>query len=53
MGAVDIGVGHDDNAMVAQVFQIKGFANAGPHGRNKGPDLIIAQNLIQMSAFSI
>ena len=40
MAAVHIGIGHDNNAAVAQVVEAESFANASGEGRNQGFDLI-------------
>ncbi len=53
VGPVHVGVGHDNDAVVTQVFQAEVIANAGPHGGDEGPDFVIAQHSIQMRPFRV
>ena len=53
MAAVDIGIRHDNNFMVTQLFQIEFIANAGAQRHNQRIELIIAVNLISAGFFDV
>ena len=45
MGAVDIGIGHDDDAFVAQIFRAVFVARAAAHGEREIGDFIVGADL--------
>ena len=45
--AIDIGIRHDDDPVVAQVGRIELLADRGPKRRDERPDLCILEHLIQ------
>ena len=47
MGSVYIGIGHDDDLIVAQLGDIKIIVNSRAEGGNHGPDLRVAVDLVQ------
>jgi hypothetical protein len=54
MGAIDIGIGHDDDAVVTKSMNvILLFPNARAQGRDENSDLFIGQHLIEPSLFHI
>ncbi len=53
MGAVHIGVGHDDDATIAQPLEGKIIAYAGAQSRYQGSHLVVAQKLIQSSPLGV
>ena len=54
MGAVDVGVGHDDDLVVAQLVDVEFLAaDAGAQGRDKGSDLGGTQHLVEAGALDV
>ena len=53
VGAVNVCVGHQNQAVIAQFSGIKFIADSGAHGRNQGFNLIVAQHLVQPRLFRI
>ena len=46
MRAVDVGVGHDDDLVVARLLEVELVADAGAHGADHGEDLVVLQHLV-------
>src|SRR5207245_872343 len=46
VGAVHVGVGHDDDLVVAGVVDVEALAHAGADRRDDGPDLLVALGLV-------
>ena len=46
MGAVHVGVGHDDNALIAQVFDAEALAKPGAESRGEVRQLLVARELL-------
>ena len=53
MGAVHVGIRHNNNLMITQLTNIKIFMNPGSESRNHGFDLRICIDLIQPCLFHI
>ena len=53
MRAIDISIGHDDDPIIAQPFNIKLVADADPHPLDQGDDLGITQHPIQPGPLGI
>jgi hypothetical protein len=53
MGAVDVGVGHDDDAVIAQLVGVEILADAGAERSNQRSDLLARQHLVDPRAFDI
>ena len=54
MGAVNIGIGHDDDFMVAQLLVIHiAFANPNAHGGNQGTHFLIGKHLVKARLFNV
>ena len=51
--AVDVGVGHDDDAVIAKLLQVEAVADAGAQGGDEGADLLVAQHLFQPGPFDV
>ena len=48
MRPVHVGIGHDDDAVIAQLRQVEFFApDAAPQRRNHRPDLVAAEHLVE------
>ena len=46
MSTVDIGIGHDDNLVVAAFIKVEFFADACAESGDHGTDFIVGQNLV-------
>src|SRR5207253_4297822 len=46
VGAVHVGVGHDDDLVVAGVVDLEALAHAGADRRDDGPDLLVGEDLV-------
>ena len=44
--AVDVGVGHDDDLVVARLLEVELVADAGADGADHGEDLVVLQHLV-------
>ena len=44
--AVDVGVGHDDDLVVARLLEVELVADARAHGADHGEDLVVLQHLV-------
>ncbi|MBA7638780.1 hypothetical protein ES703_46436 [subsurface metagenome] len=53
MSAINIGVSHQDNPMIAELGRVKIIIEAGPQGSNDGPDFLMSQHLIRGCLFHI
>ena len=53
MGAVHVGVGHNDYPPIAQSLDIEIVAYARPQSSHQRPNFIVIQNLIQPGPFSV
>ncbi len=54
MGAVDVGVGHDDDLVVAEFFQVKLLAaDAGAEGGDELFDLLGTEDFVEARLFHI
>ena len=47
MGSIDVGIGHDDDLVIAQFRQIEIVADAGPQCGDQGADFDRRQHLIE------
>ena len=48
MGTVHVGVGHDDDVVIAQLGNVEGFALAGAYRRDHRPDFLVAQDALHL-----
>ena len=54
MRAIDVSIGHDDDLVVAQLFDVKFFfANPRTQCRDQGTDLVGGQHLVETGPFNI
>ena len=54
VGAVDVGVGHDDEFAVAQFFDIEiGGADAAGQGLDDGADFLVAEHFVDAGLFDV
>ncbi len=53
VGAVDVGVGHDDDLVVAQLVGVELFADAGAERGDQGADLLARQHLVHAHALDV
>ena len=53
MRAVDVGVGHDDDLVIAQFAQIELVADAGTECGDQRADLLARQHLVDAGAFHV
>ena len=51
--AVDVGVGHDDDLVVAQLAEVEVVADAGAQGGDQRADLLAAQHLVEPGALDV
>ena len=51
--AVDVGVGHDDDAVVAQLERVERVADAGAERRDQRPDLFEGEDLVFAGALDV
>jgi len=51
--AVHVGIGHDDDFVVAQVVDVELVANAGADGLHKGLDLVALQGVVHARLFDV
>ena len=49
MGAVDIGVGHDDHSMVSELLNIEFLAYSGTESGDECPNLRVTEHFVQAS----
>ena len=47
VGAVDVGVGHDDDPVVAQLREVEALADARPEGDDQRPDVLAREDLVE------
>ena len=47
MGAVHVGVGHDDDPVVAQLREVEALADAGAEGDDQRPDVLAREDLVE------
>jgi hypothetical protein len=47
VGAVDVGVGHDDDPVVAQLRGVEALADARPEGDDQRPDVLAREDLVE------
>ena len=58
VGAVDVGIGHDDDASVAEFLDVEGsllvtVTDAGADGRDHGLDLGVLENLVEACLLNV
>src|SRR3546814_20574393 len=53
MRAVDVGIGHYDDLVVAQLFQVEIVADAGAHRLNERADLLGRQHPVETGALDV
>ena len=53
MRAVDVGVGHDDDLVVAQLAEVEIVADAGAQGGDQRADLLAAQHPVEPGALDV
>ena len=56
MGAVDVGVGHDDDPVVAQLREVEAVADAldpGPEGDDQRPDVLARDDLVEAGLLDV
>ena len=53
MGSVDVGVGHEDNAVVAEPAELKIFADVGAERGDECLDLFVGEGFVQAGFFDI
>ena len=58
VGSVDVGIGHDDDASVAELLDVEGpllvaVTDAGPDGRDHGLDLGVLEDLVEAGLLDV
>ncbi len=53
VAAVHVGIGHDDDAAIAQARQVEVIADAGAQGRDQRLDFVVGQDLVQAGALGV
>ena len=53
MAAVDIGIGHDDDLVVAELIDVKLLAQSGAERRDDGRELVVAVDLVGARLFDV
>ena len=53
MGAINVGIGHNNNAIVAQLGDIKLFTKIGAQGDNQRFQFVVGQHFIDPGAFHV
>ena len=53
VGAVHVGVGHDDDAVVAELGQVERVADAGAQGDHERPDVLARDDLVQAGLLDV
>ena len=53
MGAVDVGVGHDDDPVVAQLREVEALADAGAEGDDQRPDVLAREDLVEAGLLDV
>ena len=53
MAAVHIGIGHDDDLVIAELFDIELIPDAGAEGHDEGIELVVAVDLVGARLFDI
>ncbi|MCY1369757.1 hypothetical protein D9M69_568110 [compost metagenome] len=53
MTTVNIGVGHNDNLVIAQAIDIEGFTNTDTKGLNHSHNFFVSEHFIKTSALSV
>ena len=53
VGAVDVGIGHDDDLIITAFAQVKFLADARTESGNHGTDFIIGQDLVEAGFFDV
>ena len=53
MGAVNVGVGHDDDFVIAELVDVELVADTGAEGDNHGVELIVAVDFIGAGLFDV
>ena len=53
MRAVDVRIGHDDDAVIAQVIHVEFLAQLGAEREGEVVDLLIVHHLVERGAFDI
>ena len=53
MGAVDVGVGHDDDPVVAQLREVEALADAGAERDDQRPDVLARQDLVEAGLLDV
>ena len=53
MRPVHIGIGHDDDLVIAKLLQVQLFAEPGTQGRDDGTDLRVGEYLVITGLFHV
>ena len=53
MCAVDIGIGHDDNFMIAQLRHVDFLADPRAEGGDHRTDFVVVKNTVQTGFFNV
>ncbi len=53
VAAVHVGIGHDDDAPVAQAGEVEAVADAGAQGGDERLDLVVGEDLVQAGALGV
>src|SRR5690349_1666841 len=53
VAAVGISIGHDNNALIADLLNREILVDAGSKRRNKGLDFVVIEHLVEARAFGV
>lgn len=53
VAAVDIGIGHDDDLVIAELIDVKLIAQSGAERRDDGRELVVAVDLVGAGLFDV
>ena len=53
VGAVDVGVGHDDDPVVAQLREVEALADPGAEGDDQRPDVLAREDLVEAGLLDV
>ena len=53
MAAIDIGIGHDDNTVIAQPLDVEGVTNPHAHALDEAEDLTVGVHFVEAGTLGV